>query len=163
TLAGAVAAYGQPFLGVLPIRDDPDPGVEVRFVYPKSPAEAAGLKAGDRIMKVGRTLGAGGPTVMQAVAGRDQLLALLEPAALGLEIKVEVTRKEGKKTETLTVKLGQMPDTVPAALPERSSAEKALGKKAAKKDEKKKEEKDEEKAAPTGLVQRSNAASDRTY
>src|SRR5262249_10148563 len=160
------AAYAQPFLGVLPIRDDPDPGVEVRFVYPKSPAEAAGIKPGDRIMKVGRSLGAGRPTVMQAVAGRDQLLALLEPAPPGLEIKVELTRKEGKKTETLTVKLGEMPDTVPAALPERSSAEKAQGKaakKEEKKEEKKDEKKDEEKKAETGLVKRTTAASDRTY
>jgi hypothetical protein len=162
TLAGAVAAYAQPFIGILPIRDDPDPGVEVRLVYPKSPAETAGLKAGDRIMKIGRSLGADGPTAMQAIAGRDQLLTLLEPARPGLEIKVEVTRKEGKKTETLTVKLGEMPDTVPPALPERSSAEKALGK-AARKDPKKDEKKDEEKKAPTGLIQRSTAASDRTY
>ena len=51
-LGGVVAAYGQPFLGILPIRDDPATGVEVRYVYPKSPAETAGIKAGDRIMKV---------------------------------------------------------------------------------------------------------------
>ena len=45
-LAGVIAGGGPPFLGVLPMRDDPEPGVQVRFVYPKSPAEAAGLKAG---------------------------------------------------------------------------------------------------------------------
>ena len=37
------------------MRDDPEPGVEIRFVFPKSPAEAAGLKAGDRITKIGFT------------------------------------------------------------------------------------------------------------
>ena len=31
----------------------PKLGVEVRYVYPKSPAETAGLKAGDRIVKIG--------------------------------------------------------------------------------------------------------------
>ena len=45
-------AFPQAFMGILPVRDDPEPGVEVRYVYPKSPAEKAGLKAGDRIMKV---------------------------------------------------------------------------------------------------------------
>ena len=31
------------------MRDNAEPGVEVRYVYPKSAAEAAGLKAGDVI------------------------------------------------------------------------------------------------------------------
>ena len=41
------------FLGVLLIRDDPEPGAEIRWVFPKSAAKRTGLKAGDRIMKVG--------------------------------------------------------------------------------------------------------------
>src|SRR5207248_441648 len=32
------------FLGVLLVRDDPEPGVDIRYVYPKSGAERAGLK-----------------------------------------------------------------------------------------------------------------------
>ena len=43
----------QPFLGILPLRDDPRLGVEVRYVFAKSPADKAGLKAGDRIVKYG--------------------------------------------------------------------------------------------------------------
>ena len=35
------------------MRDDPKLGVEVRYVFEKSPAEKAGLKAGDRIVKFG--------------------------------------------------------------------------------------------------------------
>src|SRR5262249_27621066 len=71
-LGGVQSAYGQPILGILPMRDDPELGVEVRFVYPKGPADAAGLKAGDRIMKVGPEQGG----AMQAFSGRDQLAAL---------------------------------------------------------------------------------------
>src|SRR5262245_46162051 len=60
-LGSSVAAYGQPFFGILPMRDDPAPGVAVRYVYPKGPAAAAGIKVGDRIMKVGLTAAPPGP------------------------------------------------------------------------------------------------------
>ena len=52
-LIGALQGYTHPFLGILPMRDDPRAGVEVRFVYPKSPAEKAGIKPGDRIVRFG--------------------------------------------------------------------------------------------------------------
>jgi S1-C subfamily serine protease/dienelactone hydrolase len=202
-LGGAVAAFVQPFLGILPIRDDPGPGVEVRYVYPKSPADQAqpaGIKAGDRITKVGR----GGPApapmppmppvpAMQPVRNRDHLLSLIDTAQPGTELKFEVTRKEGGKTEVVTVKLGEMPDEVPAKLPEKSTAKKALEKPAApkgppmppkdkdkdkeepkkeeekkdepKKDEPKKDEpkKEEPKKVETGLLKRTTAAADHTY
>src|SRR5262249_54928342 len=48
TLGGQQQAVAQAFLGILPLRDDPEPGVQVRYVYPKSPADAAGIKEGDR-------------------------------------------------------------------------------------------------------------------
>jgi serine protease Do len=101
-LGGVVAAFGQPFLGILPVRDDADPGVEVRYVYEKSPAEKAGLKVGDRILKVGRQL-APGRVVMTGIKNRDQLMGLFQGARPDQEIKIEVKRKDGKKTETLTV------------------------------------------------------------
>src|SRR5262249_39476335 len=142
-LGSAVAAFQQPFFGILPLRDDPDPGVEVRFVYPKSPAEKAGIKEGDRIMKLG-AVGLpgvaplpGGPgrpgkprkgpelPMIPITRGREQLLSLIETARPGLDIRVEVRRKGTKKTETLTLKLGDMPDSVPEKLPETASAKKA--------------------------------------
>src|SRR5439155_20741698 len=73
-LGSAASAVSTPFLGLLPMRDDPELGVEVRFVYPKSPADTAGIKVGDRITKVGP-----GPTTMgplQPFAGREQLATL---------------------------------------------------------------------------------------
>src|SRR5437764_13683513 len=119
-------AIGQAFLCIRPLRDDPRSGVEVRYVFAKSPAEKAGLKEGDRIMQVGRQMGPGGPTLLRPIAGRQQLTELMETAVPGWEIKVEVRRKEKKKTEVLTVTLGSVSDEVPEKLPENASAGKAL-------------------------------------
>ena len=47
-----LTAFPQAFLGVLPLRDDPELGEEIRYVYPKAPRTKAGIKAGDRIMKI---------------------------------------------------------------------------------------------------------------
>jgi serine protease Do len=118
TLGSTVAAFGQAFLGILPMRDDPTPSVEIRFVYPKSPAETAGLKEGDRILKAsGRPPAPGVVGPMVEIKTRDQLLALLDGMAPALEMKLEVKRKAGR-TETVTVKLGTMPDDVPEKIPD---------------------------------------------
>ena len=173
-LEGAIAAYPQSFLGILPMRDDPEPGVEVRFVYPGSPADKAGIKAGDRIMKIGREIPPA-PLRLQPIVGRDQFLDIMENenAIPGLELSFEVKRGEGKKTETLKIKLAEVPETVPTKkqLPEKASVKKALTKPkgvgpkrpgAAKKDEKKPAKKDDKKAE-TGFLKRTTVAADHTY
>jgi serine protease Do len=171
-LEGAVASFPQPFLGILPMRDDPEPGVEVRFVYPDSPAEKAGIKAGDRVMKIGREVPPA-PLRLQPVAGRDQLMDMLDAAVPGLELSFEVKRGESKKTETLKIKLDVMPETVPSKnqLPKDSSVKKALIRpkgvgpqpKGASKKEEKKEPKKDDKKAETGFLKRTTAAADHTY
>jgi predicted esterase len=103
------------------MRDDPELGVEVRFVYPQSPAEGAGIKPGDRIMKFGTTSGP-----LQAFSGRDQFMGFLNAAIPGMELKLEINRKETKKTDTVTVRLTEVPDTVPEKLPDQASLQKAL-------------------------------------
>lgn len=118
-LSGTVTAYVSAFFGVLPVRDDPGPGVEVRFVYPKSPADLAGVKAGDRILKFG------GATPLP-VQNRAALLAAVQRLAPGTEVKVELKRKADGKTETVTAKLVPAPEEVPEKLPLPSSAGKAL-------------------------------------
>jgi len=139
-LGGASSGAGTAFLGILPMRDDDKDGVEIRYVYPKSPAETAGLKVGDRITKATGNRPAGpGPMPMpmpprpqpmpmpaapQAVKDRDALLALLQTAVPGAEMKLEVVRKADGKTETVTVKLGLAPDEVPDKLPEASTKRK---------------------------------------
>jgi dienelactone hydrolase len=162
------------------MRDDPEPGVEVRYVYPKSPAEAAGIKEGDRIMKVAPKPPPGQPENLQPIPGRDALLAILGNAPPGIEIRVEVKRKDGKKAETLTVKLAELPDGVPERLPERSSAAKALtppkgvgpmAPRAEKKEEEKKDDekkddkkdKDKDKKPEVGLLKRTTPAADHSY
>ncbi|MFL5241161.1 MAG: PDZ domain-containing protein [Gemmataceae bacterium] len=186
-LSGALTAFHQAFLGILPMRDDPELGVEVRFIYPKSPAEAAGIKAGDRIMKFGGTSGA-----LQAFSGRDAFMTFMNTVVPGMEVKLEVAHKENKKTETLTVRLSEVPDAVPDKLPEPASYQKALaprktvapapktpmktdkkkdekkdsakdGKKEEKKEEAKDDKKDDKKKFETGLLKRTNTAKDHEY
>jgi S1-C subfamily serine protease/predicted esterase len=126
-LQGTATAYVRAFLGILPLRDDPTPGVQVRFVYPKSPADAAGLKEGDRITKIGRAdKSAKGKTAMIAVRNRQQLTSMLAQLAPGAQVSIEVKRKEGEKVETVTATLATVPDEIPEKLPMPSSAGKAL-------------------------------------
>ena len=179
-LGSAASSEGQGFLGIVPMRDDGDSGVEIRYVYPNSPADVAKLKAGDRITKVGRSPAPGQPAPMMPVKDREQLLTLLETSSPNVEIKLEV--KQGEKLNTITLKLGVLPDEVPKELPKKASFGKALGKpkekpKEDKKDEKKDdkkdekkddkkddEKKDEEKKGPeTGLFKRTNATQDHTF
>jgi serine protease Do len=153
-------AFPQAFLGILPLRDDPDPGVEIRYVYPKSPADVATLKAGDRIMKVASPAAAPNTPPIAITRGRDQLMSLLETGRPGLELSVEVKRKAGGKTETVKVKLGELPETVPTEkeLPETASAKKALTKPGEKAPPKKADKKPD-----TGLMKKQTPALDHTY
>lgn len=115
-LQGTATAYVNAFLGILPIRDDPGPGMEVRHVYPKSPADLAGLKPGDRIMKIGPAA-AGAPKDppdpkrpklpkkpvdpkafgLAPLQNRATFLALMQRLAPGTEITIEVKRKTDPK------------------------------------------------------------------
>jgi serine protease Do len=101
TLTGTVLSHVHPFIGLLPVRDDPELGEEIRYIFPQSPAEEAGLKIGDRIMKVGIGNGA-----LQAFSGRDELTSVLDLVPAGTEIKLEVKRKEGKKDRDSQADLG---------------------------------------------------------
>jgi S1-C subfamily serine protease/predicted esterase len=115
TLSGPPGAHAHGFLGVLPMRDDPEPGLEIRGVVPNSPAADAKLMPGDRIMKVAGA----------AFTGRDQFRARLDDLAPGMELKLDVKRKDGGKTETLTLKLGEYTADVPEELGD-GSRKKAL-------------------------------------
>jgi len=71
-LVSTAQVASHPFLGILPMRDDPSLGVEVRYVFAKSPAEKAGLQPGDRIVKFGVGEGPLAPFTGQK-RGRSQL------------------------------------------------------------------------------------------
>jgi len=162
-LGGPGEAAPLAWLGILPMRDDPEPGLEVRYVYPKSPADAAGLKAGDRIEKLG--VGAAPPAPF---SGRDQFQQRLVNLLAGTEVKLEVKRKDGGKTETVTVKAGEMVEALPPdELPKEASVKKALEPRKQPggqpppappaKDDK------EKKKPDTGLIERKNASGARTF
>jgi S1-C subfamily serine protease len=152
-LGSVVAGTGLAFMGILPVRDDPEAGVEVRYVYPKSPAEAAGIKVGDRIMKVGRKPNPMAPIVTVAVKGRNELHELLDPLPPGTELTLDVKRKGGDKQDQVKLTLAALPDEVPEKLPEFATAKKARGKEAPK----------PEKEPETGLIKRKSANGENSY
>src|SRR5262249_32113128 len=130
TLVAALQSPAHPFLGILPMRDDPKLGVEIRHVFPKSPAEKAKLQVGDRIVKFGldKTL----VPFSGAERGTQQFTEWLNTLTPGMEIKLEVKRKDGKNEEA-TAQLDQLPGSVaaeqyklPDKLPESASKKKAL-------------------------------------
>jgi S1-C subfamily serine protease/predicted esterase len=187
-LGSALAAFNQPFLGILPMRDDPEPGVEVRYVFPRSPAAEAGIKEGDRLTKIGPN-----EATLRPFPGRAELANTIGALRPGTQVVIELHAKGAKEAKKVTLRLGDYMDGIPEDLPVKASFEKALqpkkpvggpgpmpkDKKEDKdkpkedkdkpkedaKDEKKDEKKeDKEKEKPTtGLFDRMNAARDRTY
>ncbi len=121
-------AFPQAFMGILPVRDDPEPGVEVRYVYPKSPAEKAGLKIGDRNMKVSNPTAPPKSPFIDITRGRDQLLAVMEISRPGQLLSMKVKRKAGGMMDDVNVTLAGASDSVPEKTPDNASAKKALTK-----------------------------------
>jgi serine protease Do len=117
-LVSSVQGVSHAFLGILPLRDDPKLGVEIRYVFPGSPADKAGLKFGERIVKFGAGTPAEGKKGGLLVpfsgvkSGRDQLLDLLNTAPTGADLQLEIADKAGK-TRTVTVALGTLPGSSP--------------------------------------------------
>lgn len=158
-LIGALQGYTHPFLGILPMRDDPRPGVEVRFVYPKSAAEKAGIKPGDRIVKYGVDKNL--KTFTGPKHARDEFFDFLNTQAPGSEIQLEIVQEKGK-TEVLAVKLDSMVAeiAVPEKLPEKGSLEKA---REPLEVSKKKAEPDKVAKVETGLIKRATATGEQKY
>ncbi len=157
-LGGLEAAFNLPFLGILPMRDDPAAGVEVRYVYPKSPADVAGIKEGDRIMKASNAAAPAGAPPVPINGGRNQLATLISAGRPDQEITLEIQPKVGGAAKTLKVKLGELPETVPDKLPEKASAKWAL----LKPGEKPPAKPPEKKKVETGLVKKTLPTSE-TY
>src|SRR5207244_12021890 len=187
-LTGSLSSFIHPFLGILPIRDDPDLGEEIRYVFPSGPAAAAGLKPWYHIMKIGL-----GDDPLLSFSGRDELTSVLDQLQPGVEIKLEVTRKGAKEPETIKLKLGVLSEVVPDKLSDEATRRQALATKktapAAKprpgrqgpgtppkrpgspKDDAKKGDpqpaekpkKDEDKKVETGLLKRATQAGDHDY
>jgi serine protease Do len=123
-LQGVQTAIDPGFLGILPMRDDPAVGLEIRYVYPGSPAAKAGLKDGDRILKAGAAI----DKDLIAFSGRDRLLTIMSQFTVGTDVKLEIKRKDGGKIDTVTVRLVAFTDDVAEMLPKESTKKKALEK-----------------------------------
>jgi serine protease Do len=88
-------------LGILPLRDDPGPGIAVRFVFPGGPADQAGLRVGDRLLAIE------GQPLSLPLARR--LLSAMTP---GEKVELAVRRGDGK-VETVRVTLSQLTANLP--------------------------------------------------
>ena len=108
-LAATIEPYVRPDLGCLPMREttlgNPVPGVTIRFVFPASPAERAGLQAGDRILAVGDQ------ETGTAAAMRDRLITH-DP-----EQVVRLRFARGDQTLEADATLTAMNPVVPTSLP----------------------------------------------
>lgn len=160
-LLGTATAYVNPFLGILPMRDEAQDktGVVIRYVYPNSPAAAAGLKEGDRIMK----LGPAAAPQLAPMKNAQQLAAVISQFSPGMDVKIEVKRKEGEKTEAVTAKLAIVPDAVPEKLPMPSTFSQALEGAPKKKDAPFAPKKDKKEKVETGYLERVDEALGRQY
>lgn len=107
-LVGEMLPFETPFLGILPQRllsDQPiQTGAKIRAVLPDSPAAKAGLQAGMVILKVNDQAIEDGRTLSDRISR-------LRP----LDAVTLVVRGDGEP-KTVVVKLGSLPDTVPAML-----------------------------------------------
>ena len=158
-LASPEMAFPQAFMGILPVRDDPEPGVEIRYVYPKSPAEKAGMKVGDRIMKVTNPTAPPKSPYIELNKGRDLLLQVMEVSRPGQELSMKVKRRAGGAMDDVVVKLVAADATVPEKIPDNATAKKALAKPGVKAPAKA----PAEKKPKTGLIKSSTPAADHTY
>ncbi|MFN0016896.1 MAG: PDZ domain-containing protein [Pirellulaceae bacterium] len=111
-LTDKMLPYQHSFLGILPIRDDKQSGILVRYVYPGSPAEKSGIKPGDRLIKMGT------PTV--SLTDANLLRDLFASSPPGLKLNFEVQR--GSESLQLEVSpAAGLPTEIPAALPDPTS------------------------------------------
>jgi serine protease Do len=101
-LAAKLEPFQHGFLGILPMRDGETSGVTVRYVYPESPAAAAGIAVGDVITSL-----RGEPINSRAELALK--LGALEPGGVA---EMEV-RRAGTPRK-LSVTLAQLPADLPA-------------------------------------------------
>jgi serine protease Do len=114
--------YQRPFAGILPMRTsagEHPPGTVVRFVYPDSPAAKAGIEPVDLVVALN-----GKP-----VKDRDELRQRIGEHEPGADVEVELRR--GSESRKVKVKLGQLPEAIPAGPlpPARVSGRPSQGKK----------------------------------
>jgi len=106
-LIDALPPYEPGFLGILPARQmaEGQRGVQVRFVFPHSPAEASGIAIGDQIRKFNGT----------EIANAEQLASLVRRVRPGKAASLVFVHRGTETTKTAT--LGADVEEVPTDLP----------------------------------------------
>ncbi|MCE5267816.1 MAG: PDZ domain-containing protein [Planctomycetaceae bacterium] len=100
-LVATLEPFQHGFLGVLPMRGDAEKGVAVRYVYPKSPAAAAGIVADDILTSLGG----------EPVRERGELIQAIGMFEPGSEVELGVLRGDARRTVKVT--LGTIPEELP--------------------------------------------------
>ncbi|MDZ4657910.1 MAG: PDZ domain-containing protein [Bythopirellula sp.] len=150
TLAAELPAFRHAFLGILPATPDekqPDkeitaPGVVVGHVWPESPAASAGIRAGDRLTKLGDTQIANlaaAIVVMKALQPEEKITIVVVRDEKELKLTAELTTvtevilssidlgneekvASSEPRELETLKLPQFPQEAKFLAPEKESA-----------------------------------------
>lgn len=102
-LADKLIPFEHPFLGILPMRDGE--GVRVRYVFPNSASEQAGLKPSDTITALDDA----------AVTTAEQLRTLV--ANIEPKSKASLKIQRDGATQTIELTPGKIPTAIPGELP----------------------------------------------
>ena len=109
TLVGEMVPYEFPFLGILPARvnsaEPAEQGTKIRHVFKDSPAAQAGLKPADLILKVGDQ------AITDSISLRDGISRVRPGDTVTLSVKTGAA-----EPRPVTIKLGSIPETIPAEL-----------------------------------------------
>lgn len=167
-LIGSLQEIAHPFIGILPLRDDPRLGVEIRHVFAKSPADKAGLKPGERILKIGVEKAM--RPLSGTKSGRDELLDILNTLAPDVDIQLEVKDKDGK-TRDVSLTLDSLPGSIAGSewtVPEKPAGPASFGKATAPLEKLKgkaddKAEAAQPKKAETGLLERATGDGEHKF
>ena len=111
-LVDKLVPYEPPLLGILPLRQASrtvpgERGVTVRYVFPHTAAEKAGIIAGDRIRKWNDT----------EITSVDQLATLVRRARPGMAIALSVVHGSDHADKTVRATLTADIEAIPADLP----------------------------------------------
>lgn len=113
-LTGQPTSHTHAYLGILPVRDDNENGVVVRYVFPDSPAAKAGIEVGDRITRMDNI----------PLSDRTMMSMLLNRLYPGQRSKLDVKKKDGSKS--INVTLAAMDEALPSGELAAGTAKKAL-------------------------------------
>ncbi len=105
-LTDKLEPYENPFIGILPDRTIlTQAGVRVRYVYPGSAADKAGIEAEDRIVEIAD----------RDITSEEEIREVLAAYEPGDQIQLAFARDA--ETENRSITLGSLPGTIPEDLP----------------------------------------------